>query len=736
MPKSQSASIKGDILIVDDTPQSLMMLMDFLTAQGHNVRPAPNGKVALVEVRATPPDLILLDVMMPDMDGYQVCQELKNNEQTRDIPVIFLSAMSHFEDKIRALEVGGVDYISKPFHMREVAARVEIHLTLHRLQKELLAKNQQLEQEVIERHQMAEDLRFMALHDRLTGLPNRTTLTRQIEKAIACRREDPNHHFAILFIDLDRFKSVNDTLGHHAGDQVLIAIARRLEQCARPDDLVARLSGDEFVVLLDNAQISEAEEVADLIQQTLNQPLQLEGHHFFITASIGIALNTTYHPHAEDLLRNADMAMYQAKAQGKARYVLFDAEQQNRQIEHWQLESDLWRALERQEFRVYYQPIAALSDGCMMGVEALVRWQHPQQGLLGPDTFLPLAEETGLIVPIGEWLLGRACAQLATWHAAGYTDLRLAVNLSARQLQQPNLPVLLKEILVENGLPESALELEITESVSMQDLDLTIINQLKAMGLKISIDDFGVGSSLNTLKALPLNAVKIDQSFVQGMLTNPGDRAIVMAMIGVARHLNLEVIAEGVETEEQLAFLQMQQCDEIQGYLFSPPLPAQEMSQLLQRGEASRLFLPLLNQSLELSIRSQMAGHVGYALADESLTILTSNSHFNHWVEGQPEELAGQFLPNVIPELVGIEADLQRLFQQPDVFTLSQIYRSPRFSVQAGGDNFGHYLDVQIERFITAGITLLVMITDVTEQARLEFELRQERNELRLVVKD
>jgi len=628
--------------------------------------------------------------------------------------------------------MGGIDYISKPFQMREVAARVETHLTLYQLQKELSAKNLQLEQEVFDRHRLAEDLRFMALHDHLTGLPNRTILTQEIEKAIARHKEDPPHHFAILFIDLDRFKSVNDTLGHHAGDQVLVTIARRLERCVQADDLVVRLAGDEFVILLDNAQMSEAEKVADLILETLNQPLQLEGHHFFITASIGIVLNTNYHPQAEDLIRNADMAMYQAKAEGKARYVLFDAKQQTQQIERWQLESDLWQALETQEFEVYYQPIAALTSGRLMGVEALVRWQHPQQGLLVLDTFLSLAEETGLIIPIGEWLLEQACTQFAAWYTAGHTDLRLAINLSIRQLQQPKLPALLQEILVKNRLPVSALELEITETVSIRDLNLTVINQLKVIGFKISINDFGIGSSLNTLKALPLNALKIDQSFVQGMLTNPGDRAIVMAMIGVARHLNLEVIAEGVETKEQLAFLHMQQCDEIQGYLYSPPLSAQEMSQLLQHGEASQLSLPDLSQSLELSIKAQAAGHIGYALVDEELVIVTSNAQFNHWVEGQPKQLAGRLLLEVFPELVGGENDLHHLFQQPEVFMLPQIYRSSRLGTQAN-DNFGHYLDMQIEPFVTtASVTLLVMVTDVTKQAWLEFKLQQERNELRL----
>ncbi len=453
---------------------------------------------------------------------------------------------------------------------------------------ELAQVNRSLKEEIAERQRAEARLQHTATHDTLTNLPNRVLFMERLRQSIKRAKQRPKHLFAVFFIDLDRFKLINDSLGHLAGDQLLIAVANRLEVCIRPGDMVARLGGDEFVILLDNIRdISQATNVANRIQNELAVPVNLNGHTIFTTASIGITISTQKYKRPEDFLRDADTAMYHAKSQGKARHELFDTAQHTQVVTRLRLETELRQAIERQEFQIYYQPIVSLTNGQITGVEALLRWQHPQRGLIGPKDFIPLAEETRLIVPIGEWVLHTACAQTRAWHAAGYDTLRLAVNVSTHQFQQQNLPDLIKAVLSETGLAY-ALTLEITESVILKDKDkelaLTALNELRAMGVRISIDDFGLGSSLNNLKLLPLDTLKIDQTFVRGMTASPGggdDAAIITAIITMAHSLGMKVIAEGVETEEQLAFLQAQQCNEIQGYLVSPPVPANELTKLL-----------------------------------------------------------------------------------------------------------------------------------------------------------
>ena len=438
--------------------------------------------------------------------------------------------------------------------------------------------------DITERKQIEEQLFHRAFHDTLTNLPNRILFMEQLEGAIAQAKWNENYLFAVLFIDLDRFKNVNDSLGHLVGDQMLIAIARRLETCVRPNDVVARLGGDEFIILLDNIRdVEEAQKIADRIKQELEIPIDLEGHNIFTTASIGITANTRKYDRPEDLLRDADTAMYEAKANGKARHALFDTGQHSLAVARWQLETDLWQAVKRQEFQLYYQPIISLIDGKLIAVEALLRWQHPQRGLLGPEKFISLAEETGLIVPVGKWLLHTACNQIQHWRAAGQPNLNVTINMSARQLQQPDFLPFIDSVLAESKLPAQALELEITEDIRTQNIDLTILTQLRNKGINISIDDFGIGSSLESLKQFPLTTLKIDQSFVKGMLTDIKDKAIITTIIAMAHSLNLKVIAEGVENKEQLDYLMAQQCDAVQGYLFSQPIPASELAELLEQ---------------------------------------------------------------------------------------------------------------------------------------------------------
>jgi diguanylate cyclase (GGDEF)-like protein/PAS domain S-box-containing protein len=444
--------------------------------------------------------------------------------------------------------------------------------------------------DITERKQAAEQLLPDAFHDMLTGLPNRALFINHLKRSTGHAKRSKNYLLAVLFLDLDHFKVVNDSLGHLIGDRLLITIAHRLKTCIRPGDIVARLGGDEFAILLDDVEdVDEVRRIADQIHSEVAAPVNLNGHQRVTTCSIGITLSGDlpsgrFYDRAEDLLRDADTAMHQAKARGRMRHEIFEIGMRATVVALLELEADLRRAIEQQEFRVHYQPIVSVASGQITGVEALLRWQRPQRGLVFPVEFISLLEETGLIVSVGEWVLRTTCAQLKEWHAAGYTSLRLAVNISVRQFQEQSLPGLIEKVLVETGLAAEALELEITESTAMQnvDLSLTTLNELGATGVQISIDDFGTGfSSLDRLKRLPINTLKIDQSFVRDMASDADNAAIITAIIAMGHGLELKVIAEGVETEEQLAFLRAQQCDEIQGYLFGHPMPAKALTKLL-----------------------------------------------------------------------------------------------------------------------------------------------------------
>ncbi|MEW5957634.1 MAG: EAL domain-containing protein, partial [Chloroflexota bacterium] len=388
-----------------------------------------------------------------------------------------------------------------------------------------------------------------ALHDALTDLPNRTLFRQHLEQAIARSRQDPDYLFAVLFLDLDRFKVINDSLGHMVGDQLLMAIARRLRNNVRSRDLVARLGGDEFAIFLDKLpNIEEATYIALRIQNELSHPIHLGEHQVFTSASIGIALSTIGYDSPEDILRDADTTMYEAKAAGRARHQVFDLGMRTHAVEVWQLEAELRQAIEREEFRLYYQPIVSLADGQMVGVEALLRWHHPQRGLVMPDEFIPLAEEIGLIGTIGGWVLQTACAQVKAWQVAGYPALRLSLNVSPYQLEQHSqaeagqtLPELVARTLKETSLPAQALELEITESTTLFDTEFSLetLQKLRQLEVCIAIDDFGMGSSFDLLRHFPLNTLKIDQSFVRNMNGNPNDVAFVKAIIAMAHSLKL-----------------------------------------------------------------------------------------------------------------------------------------------------------------------------------------------------
>ena len=438
--------------------------------------------------------------------------------------------------------------------------------------------------DITEQKQVEEKIRHMAHHDALTQLPNRVLLHDRIGQAIAQARRN-NEALALLFIDLDRFKTVNDSLGHQVGDRLLQAVAGRLTACTRASDTVARIGGDEFVILLGELDRPEAaRHVAQKVLDALSEPVTLDGHELKVTPSIGICAYPHDGEDVETLMRNADTAMYHAKQMGRNNYQFFTQAMNDAAQQRLLLENDLRYAIDRGEFILHYQPQLDLKTGAIVGFEALVRWRHPQRGMVGPSEFIPAAEETGLIGPIGEWVLREACSQARVWQKAEYPQLQVAVNCSAQQFQHEGFVETVARILRETGMPALRLELEITESVIIHHSEEVNarFQALEDMGVRISIDDFGTGySSLSYLKRLAIHQLKIDQSFVRDISSDPDDAAIVSAIIAIAHSLDLDVLAEGVETAEQLAFLRSLGCDTAQGYLFSKPLPAEEFARLL-----------------------------------------------------------------------------------------------------------------------------------------------------------
>jgi diguanylate cyclase (GGDEF)-like protein len=562
-----------------------------LTRQGYNVRKALSGPMALTAVQTVAPDLILLDIMMPEMDGYEVCQNLKADAKTAEIPIIFLSALDDVLDKVKGFQVGGVDYITKPFQFEEVLIRVQNQLALRAAELEIRVLNAELEARVKERTQELEvantQLLEMALHDSLTGLPNRALLMTDLRRSIHQAKANLNYQFAVLFLDCDRFKVVNDSLGHLVGDELLILIAHRLSCYVKPQNTLARLGGDEFAILLTEIpNFHDVTTLSDQILQCFSQPFNLERHEIFMNASIGIVIGNCEYNEPEYLLRDADTAMYRAKALGKGQYHLFDPVMHTAALERLQLETDLRRGIEQEELVVHYQPIVSLITGRISGFEALVRWRHPKRGLIPPGLFIPIAEETGLITAIGYWVLSESCHQLRTWQQQNSIDpnLFVSVNLSVKQFAQPNLLEQIDQVLEHSQLSPDCLKLEITESAIMdnhQDV-ATILKELRKRRILISIDDFGTGySSLSYLHSFPVDTLKIDKSFVQRLNLTSENIGLIPVIISLAKTMNMNVIAEGIELPEQLKILRELNCGLGQGYFFAKPLPGEELINLL-----------------------------------------------------------------------------------------------------------------------------------------------------------
>ena len=440
---------------------------------------------------------------------------------------------------------------------------------------------------------MSLKMTYLAQHDPLTNLPNRTLLDDRLAQAIT-QADRNGTSVALLYLDLDNFKYINDSLGHAMGDQLLKSVAQRLSNCIRAADTVSRHGGDEFLILvIEDEHVHNAAHIAEKILESLTAPHLILKHEFHTTASIGISVYPTDGRDAETLIKNADTAMYHAKASGRNNYQFFNPDMNRRAVERHSVEAELRQALTTQEFRLYYQPKVNLKTGKITGVEALIRWQHPKRGLILPEHFVPIAEECGLIVPIGQWVLREACRQNKRWFDAGIKNLSIAVNVSAVELRNREFLQGLRDVLDETALPPGLLELELTEGILMVNSQTSsaLLDSLKGIGVSLAVDDFGTGySSLSYLEAFPIDVLKIDQSFVHGLEDTLGKRVIITAVIGMGKNLTHRVIAEGIETAEQYAFLNEQQCEEGQGYYFSTPLDAQQCGRLLKNGLPKDLF--------------------------------------------------------------------------------------------------------------------------------------------------
>ncbi len=611
---SQSDAKKAEILIVDDNLDNLNLLSNILTQQQYRVKRAVNGAIALKSLQKQLPDLILLDITMPEISGYEVCEQLKQDPKTREIPIIFISALSDSIDKVKAFSVGGVDYVTKPFQMAEVLARVETHLALQAAKQALSEINQQLEerveqrtaqlnamnqtlqQEILQRQLAQEQLLHLAYHDSLTHLPNRAYLMEELNRALGHVRSNASDRFAVLFLDCDHFKVINDSLGHLMGDQLLIAVAQRLAHCLPENCVLARLGGDEFMVLVKAIHaLAEAEQVAQTLLAEIAHPFSLAHQELFINASLGLVMGDASYEQPEVLLRDADTAMYQAKAEGRSCYRVFNQAMHQQVLNRLKIESYLRTALNQPEqFYLMYQPIIELATGRVAGCEALARWHHPQAGLISPEHFIPIAEDTGLIIPFGLRILEAACLQLNHWKerwaikhqieqfATSVIPWKISINLSVKQFLRPGWIEQIDQLLERFELDSRFLKFEITETALMEDADQAaeILKQLKLRQIQLAIDDFGTGySSLSYLHRFPVDTLKIDRSFIASFASH--DRRIVQAAINLAHDLKMDVVAEGIETAAAVDCLKALGCDYGQGYYFAKPLDEQAMGQLL-----------------------------------------------------------------------------------------------------------------------------------------------------------
>ena len=722
-PDMSERHVEGEVLIVEDTAASLKLLGELLVGAGYQVRLAANGESALRAALSRPPDLILLNIHMPGLDGFEVCRRLKAVPALRHVPVIFLSARHGTHDRVRGFELGGVDFIARPFRGEEILSRTDTHLRLGRAQQALASERARLEQrvhvrtaeleklaatlagEVRARRASEEFLRlaaqvfeatldaiiitdpagrivtsnpafsrisgyaaqdvagwdatrlgaasqdplfrrmrqglhssghwsgevlsrrksgathpgflsvspvlgpdgqvsnfvgvftditerkadqglidFLSHHDALTGLPNRRLARELFEQARATARRE-GKLVAVLCLNLDRFKNVNDAFGSAVGDKALQVVALFLSSCVRDSDIVSRQGGDEFQLILhDDTRCGATLATAQKILAGLRDDLLIDGQHILLTTSIGIALCPNDGNDLDELVRNADTALLRAKEMGRDNYAFFTERMEIELREKLTIQNQLRGAIARNEFEVHYQPQVSLQTGALQGAEALLRWDNALLGQVPPSRFIPLAEECGLITAIGEWVLDAVCAQIKAWQDEGLGDIKVAVNVSGSQFAQHSTVQFVEDTLRKNGITAACLGLEITEGTVMGDPNLAVaaLKRLKDIGVGISLDDFGTGySSLSYLKRFPIDVLKIDKSFVDDVSRNRNDAAIALSVISLAHNLNMRVIAEGVETREQVDFLKRHGCDEMQGYYFSRAVAADAFTALL-----------------------------------------------------------------------------------------------------------------------------------------------------------
>jgi len=610
------------ILIVDDKEENLYYLQALLTGSGYLVETAHHGAEALVKARQNPPQLVVSDLLMPVMDGYTLLRYWKADPRLKTIPfIVYTATYTEPEDEKLALSLGADSFILKPSEPEDFLARFRQVLSqgavaapelpeaadanesdrlkdysvilIRKLEEKTLQleeANQVLKQDIARRKAAEDKIQHLAYYDLLTNLPNRRLLIDRLQHTLAVSARHHNYG-ATLFIDLDHFKTLNDTKGHNVGDLLLIEVAKRLQTCVRVGDTLARLGGDEFVIILgdlseDSSQAAiQAEAICAKIISVINLPYYLDGYLYHSSTSIGVCLFHNQEITVDELLKRADIAMYQAKSAGRNTLRFYDPEMQAVLEARTALESDLRSAITEKQFKLYYQ-MQVDHAGRTHSAEALIRWHHPQRGLVPPLQFIPLAEETGLILPIGKWVLETACAQIKAWEADPVTcDLQIAVNVSAYQFHDPGFVGQVSEMLNRYSIKAGRLKLELTESLVLDNIEEAIIkmNALRDFGVRFSMDDFGTGfSSLSYLTKLPLDQLKIDQSFVRNMCINHRDAVVVQTIIGMANNLGIEVIAEGVELESQRVFLETHQCKLCQGYLFSRPLPVEAFEDKLR----------------------------------------------------------------------------------------------------------------------------------------------------------
>jgi diguanylate cyclase (GGDEF)-like protein len=563
------------VLLIEDNPGDVCLLRQMLnekTSFNAELVHVTYMREAEAVLAAGVVDIILLDLGLPDAQGLEAIR--RAHAAAPGIPLVVLTGLDDESVAVQALQQGAQDYLIKgQIDTRGLLRALRYAIERKKIESTALA--------------MAQQMAHSAEHDFLTGLPNRMLLNDRISQAIALATRHAKK-VAVLFLDLDGFKHINDSLGHPIGDKLLQSIAACLVQCIRGSDSVSRQGGDEFVVLL--LEIDRAEDAAITARRMLQAVAQshfVDQHDLHVTASIGISIYPTDGLDADTLVKNADTAMYQAKENGRRSFQFFKPAMNVRAVERQSIEEGLRRALERHEFAVYYQPKVNLATGAITGAEALLRWTHPTQGSIPPAQFIPVAEDSGLILPIGAWVLREACAQARAWLDAGLPAMTMAVNVSAMEFREQGFLDRLFAIIRATGIDPSSLELELTESVLVKHAASTarILQTLRERGIRVAIDDFGTGySSLSYLRKFPVDAVKIDQSFIRQISTAGEDTTIIKAVIGMARGLKLRVVAEGVETLEELAFLRAYRCEEAQGYYFSRPVPPQQFALLLRDG--------------------------------------------------------------------------------------------------------------------------------------------------------